>query len=157
MHKVTDNVFIETVLDADIGGTNATSEYVNMAEYEAVCFYIQLGDSDGDGTFSNWDSSDELDSCIAKEATDSSGTSAQTLSDQSSAVDEGGTGTAAGQRYAVNVKASDLTDGYDYVALYVAEGGNTGVDNVHVVAVGINPRYATANEIGITAADIKDV
>jgi hypothetical protein len=45
----------------------------------------------------------------------------------------------------------DTENGYSYVSCYVAEGGNTGTDNVHITAIGL-PRYASENVSGATDA-----
>lgn len=144
-------IFVEPVLDADIGGTSATTETIDMTAYDRVAFVVQLGDSDGDGTFSNWHASDELDSCIVQECTASDGTGATTLSDQSAVVDATAVDATAGDRYLIEVRASSVSDGYPYVRLYLAEGGNSGTDNVHVTAIGIRGRYVGADESSMDA------
>jgi len=122
----------------DIGGTNANTDWVSMAGYERVYAYVQIG--------SSWNASDDLDECRLEQATDSAGTGAKDLTTDSST---GGYDTdtpidAAGNFVVLEAKAEDfdVEGGFTYVRLYVAEGGNTGVDNVG----GFLMRYGAHNK-----------
>jgi hypothetical protein len=124
--------FIET---ADIGGTNASTSYVSMKNFARAKAHVVLG---------TWDSGDDLDECRLQQATDSSGTSVKDLTTDASGGDYDTDNPVDAQNdfVSIEIRAEDLdTDnGFDHIRLYVAEGGNTGVDNVTAVLV----RYANA-------------
>jgi hypothetical protein len=139
-----------TILEtADIGGTNtgATGNwatYLSMAGFDRVDGVFELG---------TWDSSDDLDTCKFQQATDSSGTSVKDLTTSASGgnYDTDNPVDADGNTVHFSIRAEDLdTDnGFTHVRAYLAEAGNSGVDNVSGVIV----RYAAANKRKELAGD----
>lgn len=121
----------------DIGGTYATTDWVSLAEYEGVFAYVQLG---------TWNATDDLDECRLEQATDSSGTGAKDLTTDASGgnYDTAAPIDAAGNFVVLEAKSEDLdvANGFTHVRLYVAEGGNTGTDNVG----GFLLRYGAKNK-----------
>jgi len=108
----------------DIGGTNAETAWVSMADFDRIFAYVQLG---------TWNATDDLDECRVQQATDSSGAGAKDLTTDASGgdYDTDNPVDAAGDFVILEARAEDLDvdNGFKYVRLYVAEGGNTGVDN----------------------------
>lgn len=110
---------------ADIGGTNASTAWVSMEEYTRVFAYVEIG---------TWNATDDLDECRLEQATDASGTGAKDLTTDAAAgdYDTSNPVDADGDFVILEARAEDLdvAGGFTHVRLYVAEGGNTGVDNV---------------------------
>jgi hypothetical protein len=116
----------------DIGGTNATSRYLDVSEYGAITFVAYLGD--GANPVVGWDSSDLLDGFKLKEATDAGGTSATDITGAANAAAIGTAGLTAW----ITCRTSALTitgTQKKFVAAYVSEAGNTGVDKVTITAI----------------------
>ena len=109
----------------DIGGTNAQTAWVKLDEFECAFAYVQLG---------TWNASDDLDECRLEQATSSAGAGAKDLTTDASGgnYDTDNPIDAAGNFVILECQKEDLDvkNGFTYVRLYVAEGGNTGVDNV---------------------------
>ncbi len=143
MNTLHQNAAMEVVLDAtDIGGANATSKYLDMSKFASVDFFVTLGTT-LEGTADGWNAADKLDSFKIRQATDSSGTSVKDIVGAGDTSITPATG-AAGDTYVITVHAAalDHANNFDYVACYVAESDNTGVDTVTIAAVRYNPRYA---------------
>lgn len=120
-----------TLLDeADIGGTSANSGWLSMEGFNRALGYVEIG---------TWDSGDDLDECRFQQGTDSSGTSAKDLTTDASAgdYDTDNPVDADGNFVILEVLASDLdsTNSFDHIRLYLAEGGNSGVDTVKAFVV----------------------
>lgn len=122
---------------ADIGGTNATTAWVSMAEFEQVYAYVEIG---------TWNATDDLDECRLEQAQDAAGTGAKDLTTDAASgnYDTGNPVDADGDFVILEAKAEDLdvANGFTHVRLYLAEGGNTGVDNVTAVLI----RYGCHNK-----------
>jgi len=122
---------------ADIGGTNAQNNggWLSMKNYSRAMAYVELG---------TWNASDDLDECRIQQATDSSGTSAKDLTSDASGgnYDTDNPVDADGDFVVLEVRGEDMDvdSGFDYIRLYVAEGGNNGTDNV----AGVLIRYGYA-------------
>ena len=128
--RISEHASITIIETADIGGTNATSGWLSMKNYSRALGYIELG---------TWDSSDDLDEARFQQASDSSGTGAKDLTTDASG---GNYATdnpvdADGNFVIIEIRAEDMDvdNGFDYIRLYCAEGGNTGVDNVTGVVI----------------------
>lgn len=110
---------------ADIGGTNAATAWVPMAGFDRVFGYVEIG---------TWNATDDLDECRLEQATDVGGTGAKDLTSDASGgnYDTDNPVDADGDFVIFEARAEDLDvpNGFNHVRLYVAEGGNTGVDNV---------------------------
>lgn len=134
----------------DIGGTNASTDWVDMQNWDRVCAYVQLG---------TWNATDDLDECRLEQATSSAGAGAKDLTTDASGgnYDTSAPIDAAGNFVILEARAEqlDVTNGFRYVRLYVAEGGNTGVDNVAGVLVRYNNAYPQKEMQGAAVAGEK--
>lgn len=109
----------------DIGGTNGQTDYVNMKNYARVAAFFVLG---------TWNGSDDLDECRLQQASDSSGTGVKDLTTDASGgnYDTDSPIDADGDFVIIEARSEDLDidSGFEHVRGYVAEGGNSGTDNV---------------------------
>ena len=123
---------IDFMVEQDIGGTNAQNDggWLSMKNYSRAMFFVELG---------TWDSSDDLDECRIQQASDSSGTGAKDLTSDASGgnYDTDNPCDADGDFVIIEVRGEDMDadGGFDYIRGYVAEGGNTGVDNIQGVLI----------------------
>ena len=135
--RLSEHASIDLLDTADIGGTNAQNNggYLSMKNYSRVMAYVEVG---------TWDSSDDLDECRLQQATDSSGTSVKDFTTDASGgdYDTDNPVDADGDFVIIEARAEDMDvdNGFDFIRLYVAEGGNTGVDNI----TGVLIRYGYA-------------
>ena len=135
--RLSEHASIDLMDLADIGGANAqnNSGWLSMKNYARAMAYVEIG---------TWDSSDDLDECRIQQATDSSGTSAKDLTSDASGgnYDTDNPVDADGDFVVIEVRGEDMDvdSGFDYIRLYVAEGGNNGTDNV----AGVLIRYGYA-------------
>jgi len=135
--RLSEHASIDMMVEQDIGGTNAQNDggYLSMKNYARALFYVELG---------TWDSGDDLDECRIQQATDSSGTSVKDLTTDASGgnYDTDAPIDADGDFVVIEIRAEDMDvdNGFDYIRGYVAEGGNSGVDNV----MGVLIRYGYA-------------
>lgn len=136
---------------ADIGGTNASTGWVSMENFEKVIAYVEIG---------TWNATDDLDECRLEQATDSGGTGAKDLTTDASGgnYDTANPVDADGDFVILEAKAEDfdVANGFTYVRLYVAEGGNTGVDNVTGVLIrhGAHAKTAQLNGAAVTGSKV---
>lgn len=125
MFRMSEDAAVDILETADIGGTNATTPWVSMAEYKRIYAKVILG---------TWDAADDLDECRLEQATSDAGANAKDLTTDGAGAnyDTGSPIDADGNTVVLEAKAEDLDieNGFKFVRLYVAEGGNTGVDNV---------------------------
>jgi hypothetical protein len=130
--RLSEHATFDLLETSDIGGTNAQNSggWLSMKNYSRVMAYVELG---------TWNSSDDLDECRLQQATDSSGTSAKDFTTDASGgdYDTDAPIDADGDFVIIEARAEDLDvdNGFDYIRLYVAEGGNSGTDNVTGVVV----------------------
>lgn len=137
------NAAVEVVLDTtDIGGTNATSKYLPMANFGTVDFLATLG-ATLEGTPDGWSTTDSLDNFYLLQATDAAGSNAKVVTGANLDQTDAQTG-AAGDRHFItmNSEQMDSANNFTHIAAYVAEDTNTDVDFVTLVAARYNPRYA---------------
>lgn len=124
------DVAVEFLETADIGGTNASTAWVSMEDFDAVYAKVILG---------SWNATDDLDECRLEQATDASGTGAKDLTTDASGgnYDTANPVDADGNTVVLEATAEDMdvANGFTHVRLYVAEGGNTGVDNITGVLI----------------------
>lgn len=108
----------------DIGGTNASTAWVKLDEFESAFAIVILG---------TWNATDDLDTCRLEQATSSAGAGKKDLSGSGSgkSYDTDTPIDAPGNFVILEAQKEDLdvAGGFTYVRLYVAETGNTGVDN----------------------------
>ena len=130
--RLSEHASFDLLETADIGGTNAQNQggWLSMKNYSRVCAFISLG---------TWNSSDDLDEARLQQATDSSGTSAKDFTTDASGgdYDTDNPIDADGDFVIIEARAEDLDvdNGFDHIRLYVAEGGNSGTDNVTGVVI----------------------
>ncbi len=124
---------------ADIGGTNAATPWVSMKEFKEVYAYVELG---------TWDAGDDLDECRLEQATDASDGDYDT----DAPID------ADGNFVILEASREDLDseNGFTHVRLKVAEGGNTGVDNVtgFLLRYGARSKNAQKNGDAVTGSKV---
>lgn len=128
---------------ADIGGTNASTGWVPMANFNKIFAYVEIG---------TWNATDDLDECRLEQAQDSSGTGAKDLTTDASGgnYDTDNPVDADGNFVIIEANADqlDVDGGFTHVRLYVAEGGNTGVDNVTGFLLRYGARFPKAQQNG---------
>jgi len=123
---------------ADIGGTNAQNAggYLTMLGYDRVFAKVELG---------TWDSGDDLDECRIQQASDSSGTGVKDFTTDASGgnYDTDAPIDADGDQVIIEARQEKMDAGNDFnhVRLYVAEGGNSGTDNVFGVFIRYDYHY----------------
>jgi len=130
--RLSEHASFDLLETSDIGGTNAQNQggWLSMKNYSRVCAFISLG---------TWNASDDLDEARLQQATDSSGTSAKDFTTDASGgdYDTDNPIDADGDFVIIEARAEDLDvdNGFDHIRLYVAEGGNSGTDNVTGVVI----------------------
>jgi hypothetical protein len=138
--------------ETDIGGTNSagsddTVHWVDMEGYDSILVYVELG---------TWNSSDDLDTCKLEQATSSAGAGKKDLTTSASGgnYDSDSPVDADGNFVILEVDGADLDvdNSFKYVRVYLAEGGNTGTDNVSAVYVRHKARYAGAQLSGAASS-----
>ena len=136
---------------ADIGGTNASTGWVSMADFERIFAYAEIG---------TWNAADDLDECRLEQATSAAGANAKDLTTDASAgnYDTDNPVDADGDFVILEARAEDLdvANGFTHVRLYVAEGGNTGVDNVtgFLVRYGAREKQSQKNAAAVTGSKV---
>lgn len=127
--------------NVDIGGTNAQAGDVDMRKWHKVCAYVEVG---------TWNAADDLDECRLEQ-----GNAAGTWKDLTTDASGGNYDTdnpvdADGDFVLLEATDEDLDVNNDFyrVRLYVAEGGNTGVDNVHGFIFGSGAKTKAAQKNG---------
>lgn len=150
-HMLSDDSAVSLLETADIGGTNAATGWVSMADFERIFAYVEIG---------TWNATDDLDECRLEQATASDGTGAKDLTTDASAgnYDTANPVDADGDFVILEAHVSDMdvANGFKYVRLYVAEGGNTGVDNVtgFLVRYGSRDKKAQKNGAAVTGSKV---
>lgn len=144
MNTLHQNADVQIVLDTtDIGGTNATSKYVDLGTAGSVDFLVRLGTT-LEGTADGWNAADTLDTFKLRQATQEADGGSD-VKDITGAAVTAQDPSAAGERYVITLHSIQLDSANDFrwVAAYVAEVGNTGPDWITIVAIRYNLRYAT--------------
>ncbi len=159
MYRLSENAIV-TPLDAlnavagepfsyDIGGTNATSTGVSMENFDRVFAYVEIG---------TWNGADDLDECRLEQATTATGTYKDLTTDASGGnYDTDNPVDADGDFVILEARAEDFdtANGYLFVRLYVAEGGNSGVDQVGGFLMRYNSRYPQKQKQGAAVTGSK--
>lgn len=132
--------FIET---ADIGGTNATSDWKDMADFDRVTGLAIIG---------TWDGGDDLDGGKLQQADTIAGGNVKDLTSSESGgnYDTDAPLNADGDELIVEARAEDLDvdGGFHFVRFILSEAGNTGVDNVTGVMILHGARYTGPKKQG---------
>lgn len=138
----------------DIGGTNSagsddTVHWVDMSGYDEIGVLVQIG---------TWNATDDLDTCKLEQATSSAGAGKKDLTTSASGgnYDTDNPIDAATNKVFLAARSEDLdaANGFRYVRVYLAEGGNTGVDNVQAVYVRRKARFAQADINGAASTGV---
>jgi hypothetical protein len=131
-NRLSEHAVIDLMDLADIGGTNAQNNggWLSMESYSRVMAYVEIG---------TWNGTDDLDECRLQQASDSSGTGAKDLTTDASGgnYDTDNPVDADGNFVIIEARGEDfdVDNGFNHVRLYVAEGGNSGADNVAGVLI----------------------
>lgn len=149
-YQMSHDVAVSLLETSDIGGTNAATSWVSMAEYSRIFAYFEIG---------TWNATDDLDECRLEQATDASGTGAKDLTTDASAgdYDTANPVDADGDFVILEAKAEDMdvAGGFTHVRAYVAEGGNTGVDNVTGFLLRYGAKHKTKQKNGAAVTGSK--
>jgi hypothetical protein len=133
----------------DIGGTNTATGWVSMEGFESAFAYVELG---------TWNSSDDLDECRIEADTDGNGNNITEVTTDASGgnYDTDAPIDADGNFVILEIRAEDLPAGSPYIRLKVAEGGNTGTDNVTAFLIRYNAKdkYAQRNGAAVTGEKV---
>lgn len=126
---------VDILETADIGGTNASTPWVSMADFERIYAKVILG---------TWNAADDLDVCKLQQADNSNGDNPTDLTTAASGgdYDTDNPIDADGNTVVLEATAADLDEGKTHVRLYVSEAGNTGTDNI----TGVLIRYGAAHK-----------
>lgn len=147
MYRMSEDAVQTIVETTDIGGTNVASPWLSMKEFQHIHALVELG---------TWDAADDLDECRFEQAQDSVGTGAKDLTTDASGgdYDTDAPVDADGNQVVLQARQEDLDveNGYTHVRLYLAEGGNTGVDNVTAVITRYRATYKKEYQQGDPAA-----
>ena len=123
--RLSEHASVTLIETTDIGGMNVASGYLSMKNFARAMAYVEIG---------TWNSTDDLDECRLEQASDSSGTGVKDLTSDASGgdYDTDNPVDADGDFVILEIRAEDLDidNGFEHIRLYLAEGGNTGVDNV---------------------------
>lgn len=108
----------------DIGGTNGATAWTDMSGYNRARAFVMIGQA--------WNAADDLDECRIEVASDASGNNPEEVTSDGAGLDydTGNPIDAAGDFVVIEIRGENLPAGKTFIRLYVAEGGNTGVDNV---------------------------
>jgi hypothetical protein len=123
----------------DIGNTNAQTDWVSMASFARAVAFAVLG---------TWHATDDLDESKIQSSDDSSGSNtAEVTTDASGGnYDTDSPIDADGDFIVTEIRAEDIdvenTNPQLFVRYYVAEGGNTGTDNVAAMLTRYGHSYA---------------
>jgi hypothetical protein len=141
--------------EADIGGTDSAGandalHWISLEEFNSFLCLVEIG---------TWNAADDLDTCKLEQATSSAGAGKKdlTTSGASKNYNTDNPIDADGDIVVLEVQADDLdvTNGFKFVRVFLAETGNTGVDNVSAVYVRAKARYAYDNLMETPAAGSK--
>ena len=133
----------------DIGGTNASTNWADIADFDRVFGIITLGTYTG---------ADAVTTFQLKQAKTSSGGSSKDLTTSGSTTasnyDSTYAPTVAGNTLIVECRAEDLdsTNGFHYVQMYIAATGNTNTDDVQGFMMLFQKDHRIAQVQGATAA-----
>ena len=133
----------------DIGGTNAESDWADVADFDRIFAMITLGTYTG---------ADKVTTFKLQQASSSTGTGAKDLTtsgtDTTSNYDSTYGPDAAGDTLIADARAEDLdiTNGFHFVRVYVAATGNSNTDDVQGFLMLFNKAHKIPQVQGATAA-----
>jgi hypothetical protein len=144
--------FVPGLAPIDAAATDLSSDVVNLANYESVVFLCQFGVVTGDSSVITVE---ECTSAAAAGATarafhyrKSSAVGTDSVGAFTTAAASGVTVGASddGKVIAIEVKADELTDGYNFVRVTLTNGASMSVCLEGVVMV-LKPKYAQAAQV----------
>jgi len=140
-NKLSDNLAVVAVVDPLLRDNAAgTSDWAGMAKHSKIMFVIAVGATDT-----------TVDAKL-QEATDSSGTGATDLSGK--AITQLGA-TDDNKQVIIEVDASELSSGFDFVACVVTSGDGTAGADTCVIALAGDARYNPAS--GYDLASVAEI
>lgn len=144
-YRLSEDAIITVLETADIGGTNAATGWVDMKGFHRAMALVELG---------TWNASDDLDEFRIEAAEDSSGTNSEEVTTDASGgnYDTDSPLDADGDQGIIEIRGEDLPEGKTFIRLYVAEGGNTGVDNITGILIRYEARDKVENKQGAASA-----
>jgi hypothetical protein len=117
-----------------VDNSTVNTDYIDMQAWEQVMFVFSVGATDITVDF------------LVRESTDTSDGGGQTLKSATQI-----TATGDNTQVVINVKASDLSEGYRYVRGRVTVGDGATGAQVHVVAIGLLPASGLASDNDIAS------
>jgi len=140
-HDIGDIAVLET---EDIGGTDAQVGAVDMRDWHSVFAYVEVG---------TWNAADDLDECRLEQGDGS--TWKDLTTDASEGDYDTDTPVDADGNFVILEAADedlDVENGFYLVRLYVAEGDNSGTDNVTAFIFGYGAKVKEAEKNGAASA-----
>jgi hypothetical protein len=143
-HDFGDIAILET---SDIGGTDAQAGSIDMRKWHSAFAYVEIG---------TWDAGDDLDECRLEQG-DGSTWKDLTTDASGGDYDTDDPVDADGDWVILEAQDEDLDveNGFYLVRLYVAEAGNTGVDNITGFILGHNAKTKTSQKNGAAVTGSK--
>lgn len=143
-HDMGDIAVLETT---DLGGTNAQVGAVDMRKWNQVVAYVELG---------TWNAADDLDECRLEQG-DGSTWKDLTTDASGGNYDTDNPIDADGNWVILEASDEDLdvANSFYLVRLYVAEGGNTGTDNVTAFICGCGAKVKQAQRNGAASTGVQ--
>ncbi len=137
--KITEALAVVACIDPDAYGTGAqTSDWIDMSKFERVAFIVQAGTLGSSAT---------LDFKV-QQSKASNGSSPVDISGKAIAqLTEAG--TDSDKQVVVSVEASELSDGYRYIAGLMTVG--VASSDAGVVAVAMNPNYGPVSDYDLAS------
>lgn len=137
--KITEALAVVACIDPDAYGTGAqTSDWIDMSKFERVAFIVQAGTLGSSAT---------LDFKV-QQATDGSGSGAEDMTGKV-ITQLTQAGTDSDKQAVVSVEASELSDGYRYIAGLMTVG--VASSDAGVVAVAMNPNYGPVSDYDLAS------
>lgn len=139
--KITEALAVVACIDPDAYGTGAqTSDWIDMSKFERVAFIVQAGTLGSSAT---------LDFKV-QQATDGSGSGAEDMTGKV-ITQLTQAGTDSDKQVVVSVEASELSDGYRYIAGLMTVG--VASSDAGVVAVATNPNYGPVSDYDLASVN----
>jgi hypothetical protein len=139
--KITEALAVVACIDPDAYGTGAqTSDWIDMSKFERVAFIVQAGTLGSSATLDFKVQQSKL--ANGSSPVDISGKAITQLTEA---------GTDSDKQVVVSVEASELSDGYRYIAGLMTVG--VASSDAGVVAVATNPNYGPASDYDLASVD----
>ncbi|MCZ2112793.1 MAG: hypothetical protein LC131_02900 [Anaerolineae bacterium] len=137
--KITEALAVVACIDPDAYGTGAqTSDWIDMSKFERVAFIVQAGTLGSSATLDFKVQQSKL--ANGSSPADISGKAITQLTEA---------GTDSDKQVVVSVEASELSDGYRYIAGLMTVG--VASSDAGVVAVAMNPNYGPVSDYDLAS------